>query len=187
MSYQACSSGFLQILSVNRDAFPFSEKNKDYFWGANGVMKLFSNIREEYFYTGEDFDSDLVESKDWIAQKSGIDQYQVFPHVGVGTLRINNIPIPIKLNLELTADAEGAKHISLSTRTRPEHYFIFILFAALICIPPLAFKKAAWVVIYPIILWFPVHAFFQFVIRVQEEMLVTKLVKKLRLKHQHNA
>lgn len=150
-------------------------------------MKLFSNISGQYFYTGEDFDSDLLKSKDWSTKKFGSSQYQVFPHVGVGTLRISNAPIPIKLNVELTENEEGVKSISLSTRTRPEHYFIFILSTAFICKTLLTFKKEAWIVIYPIILWFPVHAFFQFVIRTQDEMLVNKIVRKLRLKHQHNA
>lgn len=122
-------------------------------------MKLFSKLNEEYFYSGEEFEDDLLKSKAWEAEKTGRNKYRVFPHVSVGTLFINHIPIPIKVNVELIESESGSESVLLSTNIRSEHYFIFVLFASACTIIPLAFKKDAWVVIYPLVLWFPFHAF----------------------------
>jgi hypothetical protein len=146
-------------------------------------MKLFSNLNEEYFYSGEDLESDLLKYRTaWEAQRTGINQYRFFSRLSAGTLRINNIPIPIKANAEVREYQEGVKSVLLFTSTRPEHYFIFILFVILCTLIPLTAKKEAWAVIFPLVLWFPTHIFFQFVIRVQEELLINNIVKNLRLK-----
>lgn len=144
-------------------------------------MKLFSNLNQEYLYRGEDLESALLKSGAWEAEKTGFNQYRICSNVSVGTLRINNIGIPIKVTAEVREHQEGVKSILLSTNTRPEHYFLFILFALACTLIPLTANKFAWAVIYPLVLWLPVHLFFQFIIRVQEELLVNNIVKKLRL------
>ena len=70
--------------------------------------------------------------------------------------------------------------IFLQTKVRPEHYFLIVMF--IIFFIAIAFSdESKWALLYVIGLWIICHIWFQFIYRVQENYLVDKIVKKLRL------
>jgi hypothetical protein len=105
---------------------------------------------------------------------------KIYPCISIGTLisKSGRSWIDgINIKAELVDNDSAFTHIRLLTTLRPEHYFIAGIFILFLILLPRVNETT-----YDIILnWLSVHIWVQVVCRIQEELLIRKLTKGLRL------
>ncbi len=152
--------------------------------GKRTIMKFLNQLKlnEVYIYSGENFKEELSRSKNWYSGSIGKYKFYASPLASAGVLSINGTnSFPIKIFMESCELTGGEQRIEIRTKLRAEHYFIVLLFVVfMIAIPFL--EEFSWWFLLLLPIWVICHIWFHFICRVQEEMLVKKIVKQLRLK-----
>jgi hypothetical protein len=133
------------------------------------------------------FDGLKNELVDSIAKVKGVsimkvndNKIKIYPWISIGTLVLKSGQSwidGINVKAELADNDKGLTRIRLLTTLRPEHYFIAGVFTLFFLFLPLDKE-----VIYNLIeSWLIAHIWFQIICRIQEELLVRKLINRLRL------
>lgn len=150
-------------------------------------MNLLNKLRLSKQYTFDGTIADLVKEFEQIenlrVERVGHNIFKLRPFVSYGTLIVWGLGRTvdgINVTATLTQTNENKQRILFTTKVRPEHLFIVIIFPFFMFIiiwkegriEELAFVFGLWLVF---------HLWFQFVYRVQEKMVIEKVVDQFEL------
>jgi hypothetical protein len=148
------------------------------------INKLLT-IDKEFIFFGQldDLRGQLKNSKDINYEMLADGQIKFKPRISWGTMTMTGgLDLVDGINVKGSAtnlDSERMK-INLRTKVRPEHYLLIVMFIAFF-IGVIFSDESKWLFLYVFGLWIICHSWFQFIYRLQENYLVDKIVKKLRL------
>jgi hypothetical protein len=139
-------------------------------------------INKEFVFRGgiDDLKEILKNSKDINYKAFSAREIKITPSISWGTMTMSGIRVPISVRATFTEQNPGELRIILTTKIRPEHYLLVVLFT--FCILGVVFSdEPDWLTIYVFGLWIICHLWFQFIYRLQENHLINKLVARLGL------
>lgn len=150
------------------------------------IKKL--TIDKDYVFWGQRKDLINILQETHIVKFKLIDHSEIklYPDISWGTLvfkgglsglQVDGINVRAKTS---TLGTDRLK-INFRTRIRPEHYFIIGLFIFFFIGSIFGKEEPWWTFLYLLGLWITCHSWFQFIYRTQENYLIEKVVKKLRL------
>jgi hypothetical protein len=148
------------------------------------IIKILT-IDEEYVFLGDrrDLIDILQESKVVNFKLTDNTEIKLYPDISWGTMVFKGgLSLIDGINVRArTTDLEpGRLKVNFKTRIRPEHYFIIGLFAFFFLVTTFS-SESKWIFIYLLGLWIVCHCWFHFIYRLQENHLMDKVIKKLRL------
>ncbi|MBI3221385.1 MAG: hypothetical protein HYZ44_17875 [Bacteroidetes bacterium] len=150
------------------------------------IKKL--TIDKDYVFAGQRKDLINILQDTQVVNFKLIDHAEIklYPDISWGTmvfkggltgLQVDGINVRAKTS---TVGTDRLK-INFRTRIRPEHYFIIGLFIFFFIGTIFSKEKPGWTFLFLFGLWIICHSWLQFIYRSQENNLIEKLVKKLRL------
>ena len=156
-----------------------------------GIRKLLENLKlsKDYFYQGTftDLEERLEQVKhmkcNFSYRRINKLKYNFKAKLSLGILMTKGFsPVEgININAIIVIEEENCQRIKFSSSIRPEHYFILIVF---IFIGSVLLSTQAFSISFLgfLVLWIVVHAWFHYILRMQEEEVMISVVKKLGLK-----
>jgi hypothetical protein len=143
-------------------------------------------LNREFNYQGtkEELEQSLTSFKELNIENVSKKSYKLRPHFSLGTIRVKGLPGLIDgINVVFTINEieKEKQHIRFTTNIRFEHFFIAIVFIVIIT-GILFSEESKWLVLYSTGLWLVFHLWFHWILRVQENLVVEKTVKRLRLR-----
>jgi hypothetical protein len=150
------------------------------------IRKL--TIDKDYIFSGQRKDLINILQDTQVVNFKLIDHTEIkfYPDISWGTLVFKGGLAGLKvdgINVRAKTSALGTDQLKINfrTRIRPEHYFIIGLFIFFFTGTIFGKDEPWWTFIYLLGLWIICHSWFQFIYRSQENHLIEKVVKKLRL------
>jgi hypothetical protein len=146
------------------------------------LIKLLT-IDKEFVFNGRlsDLQQILKNLKDINYETLSERELKFTPTISWGTLTMTGgVGFGINVRAFLVDQGSDQLRIKFKTRVRPEHYFLIVLFIFFF-IAAFANDEPKWLIPYVFGLWIIGHSWFQFIYRIQENYLVDKVAKKLRL------
>jgi hypothetical protein len=112
-------------------------------------------------------------------------EIKLYPDISWGTIvftgGLQGLQVEgINIRVKTSPLGPGRIKINFRTRIRPEHYFMVGLFVFFFIAATFS-NESWWIFPYIFGLWIISHSWFQFIYRAQENYLIEKVVKKLRL------
>lgn len=150
------------------------------------LIKILS-VDQDYVFLGErkDLVSILQETKVFKFRLIDHTEIRFYPDISWGTM-VGGLPgLEVEgINVRAKTSPLGTDRLKVNfrTRIRPEHYFMIGLFIFFFMGTAFSNKPEPWwTFLYLFGLWIICHSWFQFIYRAQENYLIEKLVKELRL------
>ena len=150
----------------------------------SGSLKRFNNlltIDKQFSFKGQldELHEILRNSKDINYELLSERELRFTPDISWGTLRISGgVSFGIYLKATLKEQDCSSVKINFKTNIRPEHYFIIAVFIFFF-VGVIFSGESMWLFHYVLVLWIILHCWFQFIIRLQENYLLERIVKRL--------
>ncbi len=144
-------------------------------------------VDRDFVFSGERKDLIAILQEARVVNFKLIDHTEIkfYPDISWGTMVFKGGLQGLKLegiNVRAKTSPLGTDRLKINfrTRIRPEHYFLFGLFIFFFIVNVFT-NEPWWIFLYLLGLWIICHGWFQFIYRAQENYLIDKVVKKLRL------
>jgi hypothetical protein len=148
------------------------------------MKKLFEllTIDKEFIFLGKrkELNEILKNSKDLNHRTYSENEIEFTPTISWGTLNVGGIGLGIYIKASVRDFDSDRLKIRIKTSLRPEHYFTVALFAFFF-VSTISSNESNWIILYIFGLWIVCHAWFQFTCRLQENYLVDRVVRRLKL------
>jgi hypothetical protein len=136
-------------------------------------------INRDFIFVGQKKDlNNKVKASGMLYEFIGDNEIAFFSRVSFGTLGLG-FRIKVKLFVS-SADSQQLK-IKFTTGIRPEHY-VTILLVLVFIISYVLGHDIEWTIIFLPVIWISAHLWFQFIFRLQEDSLLSKVSMNLKLK-----
>jgi hypothetical protein len=149
------------------------------------IKKL--TIDRDFVFSGERKDLIAILQETRVVNFKLIDHTEIkfYPDISWGTMVFKGGLQVLKvegINVRAKTSPLGPDRLKINfrTRIRPEHYFLVGLFVFFFIVNAFT-NEPGWIFLYLLGLWIICHSWFQFIYRAQENYLIEKVVKKLRL------
>jgi len=138
-------------------------------------------LRKDYVYEGniDQLENKLTSISQVTVAKTSSSEYNIESTGSVGILFVNNIPLTgINVTAKIVESTSTNQRLLFTTKMRVEHYFISIICLFLVFVA-ISKHEPIITLLSLLVIWILCVFFFQWIYRMQEEALLTKIIRVL--------